>query len=77
MGFLFNDPFIERDNLSAIDSLNKQYKIWQDIFKSPEGQVISDNLIDTTTAYPALPKTLAKDIALTVPNASQNEAVHQ
>jgi hypothetical protein len=75
MGFLFNDPFIERDNLSAIDSLNKQYKIWQDIFKSPEGQVISDNLIDTTTAYPALPKTLAKDIALTVPNASQNEAV--
>ena len=75
MGFLFQDPFMERDALFAIESLNKQYKVWQQIFKTPEGEAIADNLIDTTTAYPALPKTLAKEIAFTVPNAAQNEAV--
>ena len=75
MGFLFQDPFMERDSLYAIDSLNKKFKVWQDIFKTPEGEAIGDNLIETTTAYPALPKTLAKDIAFTVPNAANNKAV--
>jgi len=75
MGFLFQDPFQERDALYAIDSLNKKFKVWQEIFKTPAGEELANNLIDTTTAYPALPKTLAKDIAFTVPNAADNKEV--
>ena len=42
MGFLFQDPFMEMDALFSIESLNKQYKVWQQIFKTPEGEAMDE-----------------------------------
>lgn len=75
MGYLFQDPFMERDNLDAIQGLNRQFNLWKEFFKTPEGEAIGDNIIETTIAYPALGKTTAKEIGFTVPNAGNNKAV--
>ena len=77
MGFLFQDPFTERDQIYAIERLNSSFRTWQKIFKTPEGEAIGNNLIDLTTAHPGLPKTIAKEIAFNVPNASTNEGVNK
>ena len=75
MGFIFTDPFTERDQIYAIERLNTSFKAWQNIFKTPEGEAMGDNLIDLTTTHPVFGKTTATQIAMSVPNASNNSGV--
>ena len=75
MPILWDDPFFEKDLLKLKAEADAKFKSYQDFFKSPIGEQKGLNIIDTTTAFPGLGKTVATQIGMTVDNPAQSQAV--
>tara|TARA_B100000029_G_scaffold448390_1_gene470875 strand:+ start:730 stop:6744 length:6015 start_codon:yes stop_codon:yes gene_type:complete len=75
MPLLWDDPFVERDTLNAKGRLDAKFKSYRDFFKTPIGQQKGFNIIEASTAFPALGKSTVTSVGMTVDNPSKSKAV--